>query len=205
MGLNLIHEDIDPDFITRRIDGDDGLGNLMKFDGGVYLQYFGDNVETYQNNTEISQANGDGDWSDWVDWLKFLNNSSDKDFEDQLEGRVDVESLLRLMIVESFLMDTDGMARNGRNYNTYNLRNGVHPDTWQLFNYDFDMFLQFDITTKKPYMGEKYLNIFSYFERNITDVDYNPLVNRLLSITKYKNQYIDKYKEYLAALFGSKR
>jgi spore coat protein CotH len=203
MGLNLMHEDIDEDFMLTRIDGDDGKGNLMKFDGGVYLQYLGPDVETYQNNTNYDQAEGDGDWTDFVDFLFFLNSTSDEDFKKDIEDRVDIDSLLRLMIVESFMMGTDGMTRNGRNYNTYHLRDDDHPDKWQLFSYDFDMSLEFNIDTRYPYMGEIYLNIFTFFERELGSSNYNPLLNRVLAIPEYNSTYISMYKQFLDSTFGS--
>ena len=151
-GLNLMHEDIDEDFMATRIEGDDGEGNLYKFDGDVYLQYYGSDPAIYEEDENYSQAEGDGNWTDFVDFLYFLNATSDEDFEKLLEDRVEVDGLMRLMIIESFLMGTDGMTRNGRNYNTYNLRDGNHPDRWQLFDYDFDMCLEFNIDTHAPYM-----------------------------------------------------
>ncbi|CAE7429420.1 unnamed protein product, partial [Symbiodinium microadriaticum] len=191
------------DFMASRIEDDDGEGNLMKFDGGVYLQYLGDDVEIYQNNSNYEQAEGDGDWTDFVDFLYFLNATSDEEFEEQLEDRVDVDGLLRLMIIESFLMDTDGMTRNGRNYNTYHLRDDKHKDKWQLFNYDFDMSLEFNINTHNPYMGERYLNIFTFFQRELGEDEYNPLTNRLLAIPQYNETYQNMYAAFLEAVFGS--
>lgn len=204
-GLNLMHEDIDEDFPLTRIDGDDGEGNLMKFDGGVYLQYLGDDVSVYQADEDYEQAEGDGDWTDFVDFLYFLNSTTDEEFEEEISNRVDTDQLIRYMIIESFLMDTDGMTRNGRNYNTYHLRDENHPDKWELFSYDFDMCLEFNIDSKQPYMGERYLNIFTFFQRDINvDADYNPLLNRFLKIPKYNETFTTMYKTFLEATFGAK-
>lgn len=202
-GLNIMHEDIDEDFMDTRLKNDNGEGNLYKFNGDVYLQYLSSEQETYESDDNYEQAEGDGNWTDFIDFLYYLNATSDEEFEQTIEDHIDTEAVLRLMIVESFLMGTDGMTRNGRNYNTYHLQDDSRLERWTLFNYDFDMFLEFNIDSHAPYMGEKYLNIFTFFEREVGEEEYNPLTNRMLAIPKYNETYQQMYAEFLEAAFGS--
>ena len=202
-GLNVMHEDIDEDFMDTRLKDDNGEGNLYKFNGDVYLQYLGSDTSIYENDDNYEQAEGDGNWTDFVDFLYYLNSTSDDEFEQTLEDHVDTDAVIRLMILESFLMSTDSMTRNGRNYNTYHLQDKERDSRWTLFHYDFDMFLEFNIDTHLPYMGEKYLNIFTFFERELGEDEYNPLTNRMLAIKKHNETYQEMYRQFLDGTFGS--
>jgi len=127
-GVYYMHEDINPDFIQSRLKGDEGSGNTMKLFYNVNLQYFGSNVSYYQSIAYVNelgvplyyyeQSDGNGDWSDFIDWLYFFNRTNDEEFENQLEDRVHVDSLLKQMVVESFMLASDNLA-SGANYYTY--------------------------------------------------------------------------------------
>jgi hypothetical protein len=65
------------------------------------------------------------------------------------------------------------------------------------------MSLEFNINTHLPYMGEKYLNIFTFFQRQVGEDGYNPLTNRILAIPKYNETYQEMYADFLDEVFGS--
>ena len=49
------------------------------------------------------------DWSDLVDVLYYLNTTTDlQKFQDTIEERMDIDMLLKGLVVESFLMGVDG-------------------------------------------------------------------------------------------------
>ena len=60
-------------------------------------------------------ASGPGQWDKLIDFLYFLNTSSQVDFLSEIEQRVDLPSLLKGLVVESFLMGDDGFVE-GLNY-----------------------------------------------------------------------------------------
>ena len=60
-------------------------------------------------------ASGPGQWDKLIDFLYFLNISSQVDFLSEIEQRVDLPSLLKGLVVESFLMGDDGFVE-GLNY-----------------------------------------------------------------------------------------
>ena len=51
IGLYLLHEEVNEDFLLARVKDDDGQGDFMKLNGGVYLHYFGSDVTWYANQT----------------------------------------------------------------------------------------------------------------------------------------------------------
>jgi spore coat protein CotH len=204
MGLYFIHEDNGVEYVDSRLPDDDGSGNYYKFGGGVHMQYLGPDVATYQNNSNYEQKSGDGDWSDLVDFFYYLNTSSDSEFEKTIEDHMNTDQLLRNMIVESFMLGTDGMTRNGRNFNLYHLRDNDHPERWTVMDYDFDISFEWKLETGLPYIGVAWLDVFGFFIKSPTDPKYNPLVNRLLAIPHYNETYLRMYSQFTEALFGSK-
>ena len=148
-----------------------------------------------------TQTEGNDDWSDFINWLYFFNSSSDSAFAAQLDEHVDVDELLRLMVVESFLLSNDNLA-SGNNIYVYHLTDESTPDRMALATYDFEEVLQFDATTNEP---EQDPDIFSFFltldETNYEEI--NPLVNRLLAVAEFNATYVARYNTFLTTLFGS--
>jgi hypothetical protein len=202
MGLYFIHEDNGVEYVDSRLPNDDGTGNYYKFGGGVYMQYLGSDVTIYQNNSNYEQRSGNGDWTDLVDFFAYLNQSTDNEFAETIEDRMYTDQLLRNMIVESFMLGTDGMTRNGRNYNLYHLQDDKHPKRFTVMDYDFDLSFEFK-DDGTPYIGNQYLDVFGFFVRAPTTKNYNPLVNRLLAISKYNSTYLSMYSQFTEGLFGS--
>ena len=147
------------------------------------------------------QTEGNDDWSDFINWLYFFNSSSDSNFAAQLDDHVDVDELLRLMVVESFLLSSDNMA-GGNNLYVYHLTDESTPDRMALASYDFESVFIFDKTTNEPKQDP---DIFSFF-LTLDESDYediNPLVNRLLAVQEFKDTYIARYNTFLTTIFGS--
>lgn len=147
------------------------------------------------------QASGNDDWSDFIDWLYFFNSSSNADFEQQLKQHIDVGELLRLMVVESFLLSTDNLA-SGNNLYVYHGTESDAPDQMSLITYDFDDSFKFDPVTNAPKADP---NIFTFFlTLDLDDYeDVNPLLNRLLAVPSFNATYVEYYNTFLTGVFGS--
>lgn len=215
-GLYVMQEDISPDFIERRLQGENGDGNTMKLFWSVPNQYYGPDVTYYQTKVKINplgdpwyyyeQSDGDGNWTDYVDLVYFFNASSDEEFEKSIEDRVEVDSLLKQMVVESFMMARDNL-RSSNNYYFYH-RNDP-PLQWQLIEFDFDeCFLFYD--TGEPVDSDANhpadTNVFTYFDLTATDPDTDeadPLLIRLLSIPKHNDTYAALYQVFIGSVFNS--
>ena len=104
------------------------------------MQYFGDDITYYQtkNTTneldvplfwyELSEGEN-GDWAGFVELLNFFSSSTDAEFSSSIADRVELSSLLRMMIVESFMLATDNLAGGG-NYYAYHRTSS--PKKWQI-------------------------------------------------------------------------
>jgi hypothetical protein len=208
-GLYFMHEDVDPAFIQSRYKGDQGSGNLFKMTHDVNLRYYGDDVVTYQttysyypngvayNSYELASSTTN-DWTDLVEFLSFVNKSSDAQFADEVESRIDVPMLLKGLVVESFMLGGDGFIK-GQNYYFYHSDVKETPNQWSVFNDDFDQEFYFNgigMPSDDP-------NIFTYVSKSVGNSDYNPLVSRLLAINKYRNLYVSYYQTFLEKTFGS--
>lgn len=143
---------------------------------------------------------GNNDWSDFINVLAFVNASSDSDFKKHLNDLLDVNQLLRLMVVESFLLSTDNTA-SGNNFYFYHSTEDSTPDQMSLITYDFDDSFKFDENNqpKADY------NVFTFFlTLNLSDYDdINPLYNRLLYVPDWNATYAQYYETFLEGVFGS--
>lgn len=209
-GVYFMHEEIDPTFVDVRIPDDDGSGNMMKLFYNVNLQYFGSDVDYYKNEVHVNrlgvpmhyyeQSDGNGDWTDFIDFLYFFNSTNDVDFANLVEERIDVNSLLKQMVVESFMLATDNLE-SGQNYYVYHLQSSSTPNKWQLIYFDFDECFSWNFATGESEMS---LDILQYYLRIKSDYeDNNPLFYRLLAVPKYTSQFLNYYKTFLNGVFGS--
>ena len=147
------------------------------------------------------QSDGDGDFTTFIEWLQFFNTSSDSEFEEQIGDYLHIKSLLKQMVIESFMLASDNLA-SGQNYYAYNRVTDKSEPTleWQIIEFDFDECFYFDQATGQPEVNP---NVFSFFVLPPTDSEYDPLLARLLSIPDHNASYIEYYNTFLDAVFGS--
>ena len=196
------------DFIASRLSGDGGSGNYYQLNYDVYLQYLGAAQSIYQNKTHTNSlgatlnnydlVSGTQDWSDLVQFLAFVNTSSDADFAAHLGEHIEVESLLRQMVVESFLLAGDSFGPSGQNYYLYH-REGV--EQMQLVEVDFDEIFAFESSgaALEPAMPA---DIYTFFLVPDKPEHYNPLLLRMLALDQYRQQFQGLYKQFLEGIFG---
>jgi hypothetical protein len=210
VGFYFIYEDIGDDFIVSRIENDHGENNLFKL-SGVYLRYYGSDPTYYQNsgNYELDSGPNPENWNDLINWLAFMNESTDKDFNSDISKQVELSSLWKSMIIESFLLNSDGMSTSGKNFYSYHLESTDFSDheknKWLIIPFDFDFCFEFDDITWEP--SDCDLDIINYFIRDMNNNEYNPLFNRLLnkqSTTVFLKDYLTMYSQFITATFGSK-
>jgi spore coat protein CotH len=147
------------------------------------------------------QSDGNGDWTDFIDWLHYFNTTHNDAFAASVTDYIDVNILLRMMAVESFMLGSDNMAR-GANFFTYHAQDTTDSKKWILFDADFDECFAYDPTTMQPNKANP--DIMVFFVPNTTNFDkINPVVTQVLAIPKYYQQYLNDYKTFANAVFGS--
>eukprot|EP01040_Poterioochromonas_malhamensis_P007057 gene7057-7619_t len=216
-GLMIMVEDYDDEFITRRLQDDDGQGNLIKLCYNVHLGYFGDNITYYQERSHTTKTGGniyyydaqsdntDLLWDEFVKLLTYFNTTtSTKDFEESINDVINIQQLIRHLVVENFLLAEDHF-QSGNNYFLYQQHNKDKKNQWIVFYTDFDSLFQFHynntINSDEPNQDS---NILSFYNTDINEYDdYNPLLDQLFQSNQYIQQYIDNYGIFMHKVFGS--
>ena len=88
-------------------------GQLYKADSTGDYSYRGTDPESYRQ--AWSQEAGDKDISPLIEFLKFVNNSSDFDFEAKLPDRFDVDSFARYLAIQELFNNFDDIDGPGNN------------------------------------------------------------------------------------------
>jgi hypothetical protein len=220
LGIYIIHEEIDTDFVTGRISDDQGKGNLMKFSQFVYLGYFGDDLSYYENEHSTNvlggsqyyyeQSQGDGNWTDFISWLSILQQTAHNDDPhqqkktlDNLKEIVHVDLLLKSMVVESFLLANDNMG-SANNYYAYHRTSKKHSNQFVVFDFDFDACLYYN--SRKQFYADT--DIMGFWNRTFGEEDdpynnVNPLIFSLLQLRPdYRADYLTYYGQFLRAVFA---
>ncbi|MEV0326869.1 CotH kinase family protein [Micromonospora echinospora] len=93
-----------------------GSGVLYKSLATSQFTDQGDDPIDYQDDFNQVTKKGSQDLQPVIDLLKWVQHSSDAEFDAELAGHVDVESFARYVALQNLLLNFDDMAGPGRNY-----------------------------------------------------------------------------------------
>jgi len=94
----------------------DGSGVLYKSLASGQFTDQGDDPTDYQDDFKQITKKGSQDLQPVIDLVKWVNNSSDAEFDKNLGEHVDVASFARYAALQNLLLNFDDMAGPGRNY-----------------------------------------------------------------------------------------
>ncbi|MEV6163954.1 CotH kinase family protein [Streptomyces sp. NPDC052052] len=94
----------------------DGNGVLYKARAGSSFAYQGDDPTDYEDSFKQLNKVGSQDLKPVMKLIKWLDQASDKEFAEELDQYVDVESLATYVATQNLLMNFDDMAGPGKNY-----------------------------------------------------------------------------------------
>jgi len=189
VGLYVMVEQVDERFLKRAFGNSKGL--LVKRKSLGDITYLGDEWESYENLFDIKSQKTNFDPSCLIQFIKLLHQADDGQFETEIEKYLNVDSFLAWLAVNTLLTNLDSYAGMGHNYYLYlNEATGRFEFIpWDL-NYAFGNFslageperrLDFDIY--HPYTGRKIL------------------IERLLQVTKYQEQYLAHLRKLIEGPF----
>jgi len=112
--LYVIAEQPDSKYVEKHFPDEDGV--LYKAGNFVGFEYKGDDPTLYSEIYEQKTDKGDGDFSPLIKFLKFVSEASDEEFEDQLSDWLDIDSMVRMMILDDLLQNQDSFNGMGSNY-----------------------------------------------------------------------------------------
>ncbi|NME90256.1 spore coat protein CotH [Corynebacterium stationis] len=93
-----------------------GSGVLYKARAGGSLDYVGDDPTDYEDSFKQINAEGAYDLQPVMTLMKFLNESTDEEFAEELDDYVDTESFAKYLATQEILSNTDAMDGPGNNY-----------------------------------------------------------------------------------------
>jgi len=190
LGLYVVVEQVDSVFLQDRLGNSDGL--LIKGEIINDLEYRGDDWEAYAHDYEFKSNEENSDTSLLIKFLQFVHQASDEQFAAEINQRLNVDRFLAWLAINTLLTNFDSYAGLGHNWYLYydtaarkfehipwdvnesfgNLQLGDKPE--QML--DFDIY--------RPYVGEKIL------------------IRRLLSVEKYREQYLAYLREFVDGVFA---
>ena len=86
-----------------------GSGVLYKARAGGSLDYVGDDPTEYEDSFKQINAEGAYDLQPVMTLMKFLNESTDEEFAEELDDYVDTESFAKYLATQEILSNTDAM------------------------------------------------------------------------------------------------
>ena len=93
-----------------------GSGVLYKARAGGSLDYVGDDPTEYEDSFKQINAEGAYDLQPVMTLMKFLNESTDEEFAEELGDYVDTESFAKYLATQEILSNNDAMDGPGNNY-----------------------------------------------------------------------------------------
>ncbi|MBO6572816.1 T9SS type A sorting domain-containing protein [bacterium] len=195
-GLYLNVEHIDNEFLKKEFDGDPG--NLYKCLYPADLSYRGPNSDDYSSYEEYGRRPYDlktneveNDYSGLASFIEFLNNSSDKDFEEKIHDYLDVDATLRWMAIDVLTGNWDNYSFNKNNFYLYQ---SPEDGRFSVIPYDYDNTLGVD------FFGIDWgvRNIYNWGNQN----EPRALTNRFLEIQKFKDWFSYYLNETIETVFN---
>ncbi|MBU0577805.1 CotH kinase family protein [Patescibacteria group bacterium] len=115
--LYVVCEHPDEKYIEKNLSSSDGV--LYKAGNFVGFQYQGEDPTLYANMFEQKTNINDDDLAPLIRFMKFVSESSDEEFEEELPNWLDLPSLIRMMALDNLLDNNDSFVGMGSNYYLY--------------------------------------------------------------------------------------
>jgi spore coat protein CotH len=135
--LYIVAEVITDEYLVEHMDDDEDLGDLFKVSGGGHgggpFGYSSDDPTDY-GNYELKTNENDSDLYDLIELFKFIDESSDEEFIENIEDYLDIDAFIEYIAFCNVLLNLDSVAGNGNNWYIYQ-----DPDTEQFLVIPWDL------------------------------------------------------------------
>ncbi len=116
-GVYAIVEQIDKTFLLNNFTS--GQGDLFKNMGNSELEWLGNSASSYNQIFELKTNETEDNWVDFIEFVDILNNSSNANFETEIEKVFNVDYYLRVLAIDIMTNNWDSYIEHGRNYYIY--------------------------------------------------------------------------------------
>jgi spore coat protein CotH len=180
-GVHVTEEVIDAQFLVSRFGTSEG--SFYKVLRHGWLEYEGDDPETYRNMTDHYEAkNEQSDFKDFARLVQVLNSSLDSDtFDEDIVKVLHVDQWLRALVVEIATGNLDGY-NNGKNYFLFRKSKS---SKFYYIPHDYDLTLGLPVS----------INVTT--ETNMYNWSPYPLVSRILASPKFRKHLEKMFCELL--------
>ncbi|ETA68196.1 spore coat assembly protein [Methanolobus tindarius DSM 2278] len=113
----VICENIDESYLINYFDDYEGV--LYKAGNSVTFAYKGEDQTEYMEDFEQKTKKNEEDFAPFIAFLKFIDESSDDEFEEQLGDWVDIDALITMMAVNDLVENSDSFSGMNSNYYLY--------------------------------------------------------------------------------------
>lgn len=202
-GLYWMHEDFENEYFRSRYEN---LGSFYKNGVGIAgLQYLGEKQKPYKSlNITLTFGNmffqffgyekktGDiKDYKNLVNFISFLNTTSDQEFKEKIETKLNIDGFLKQLVVETCIMNFDTYL-NWNNYILYE-----DNQRFEFISHDFDLaFFKEDLTNYNVYR-------WHYLLENLNRFPY--LTDRIIKIPEYRKKFTQYFYLFLEKVFHPNR
>lgn len=183
IGLYVIIENVDKQFLKHHLGSSQNDGNLYKTDRGasVALNWLGSEIEGYKDQgLKLTTNETANDWSKLISFIDLINNDHSPDFRQKLENNFDIHSYLKILAIEKLIRSWDSYWGGGNNFFMYE-----HPDgkiRWIPWDLN-ETFQDIKIIGGATSLLEGYLVPANKF-------DERPLLKRIFEFEEYRNEYL---------------
>jgi spore coat protein CotH len=139
-GVYSVVEEINKDFLRRRLGEDTGWLYEYKWARDYYYDYLGDDPDVYLERFEPKTRESNPQAGALRDFLRFINQSSDAEFRERIGEFINVNDYLRFVAVEAYLAESDGQLgdEGANNFYVYKMAAG-NPFVWIAWDKDVTM------------------------------------------------------------------
>lgn len=133
-GMYQLIEQVDKEFLDNNFADNDG--NLFKNKGWSFLEWFGDEKGMYAEIFDLKTNEIEDDWSGFISLMDVINNSTQSEFEEEIESVFNVDLFLRTLAVDIATNNWDSFMEHGRNWYMYeDAESGIFQ--WIPWDYNF--------------------------------------------------------------------
>jgi len=119
IGLYLLGEVINDDFLKNHLGKGEDKGNLYKANIGATFAYLGEDKAAYKEVWE-KQTNEDADdWADLIALCKIIGDTPAAELKAKLEPLMDIDSFLTAIALDNATVNLDSYVGMGQNFNVY--------------------------------------------------------------------------------------
>ena len=95
--------------------------------------YYGTSQASYESSYELKSNEDANDWTDLIEFIDFINNSSDIEFETELQNHLDLGPFLSSVALDNIFSNLDSYTQSARNYYIYH---NLGMGKWQWIKWD---------------------------------------------------------------------